>query len=288
MGLVCLVKTVIISGATSGIGFAVAREFASQNWQVIGLGRNDERCRSAQEDLKSQFPNNHIRYFSADLMQLSEVQRISDILTDYLQQNCNGRLDVLINNAGCVRSWYSTTEDGIEQQFALNHLAGYLLTRRLLENLLQAEGQILFAGSRSHRGIDLKWDDIMYKKHYRPLRAYKQSKLCNLLTAYELNKRYSRSNLRAYVIDPGLVRTDIGNKQTGWLVNIIWSLRKQQGKPAQIPARTYTYICLSEKKMDGLYYYGNKTRRYSRHVNADNAVRLYDFSARLCGLPAGD
>ena len=281
-------KTVIITGATSGIGFAAAREFASQNWQVIGLGHNKERCRSAREKLKNQFPNNRICYFSADLMQLSEVRRISSILINYLEQNCHGRLDALINNAGCVRSWYATTEDGIEQQFALNHLGGYLLTRNLLTYLLQANGRILFTGSRSHRGIDIKWDDIMYKKHYRPLRVYKQSKLCNLLTAYELNKRYSQSNLRAYVVDPGLVRTDIGNKQTGWLVNAVWSLRKQHGKPAMIPARTYTYLCLGEEKMDGLYYYGQKKRRYSRYVDADNAARLYNYSARLCGLSEGD
>jgi NAD(P)-dependent dehydrogenase (short-subunit alcohol dehydrogenase family) len=281
-------KTVIITGATSGIGFAAAREFASQNWLVIGLGHDEERCRSACDDLINQFPDNRICYFSADLMQLSEVRRVSGILINYLEQNCHGRLDALINNAGCVRSWYATTEDGFEQQFALNHLGGYLLTRMLLNYLLRANGRILFTGSRSHRGIDIKWNDIMYKKHYRPLRVYKQSKLCNLLTAYELNKRYSQSNLRAFVIDPGLVRTDIGNKQTGWLVNMIWSLRKQHGKPAMIPARTYTFLCLEGKEPDGLYYRGKNKRSYSRYVNAENAARLYNYSARLCGLSEGD
>lgn len=281
-------KTVIISGATSGIGFAVAREFASQNWQVIGLGHDEKRCRSARDSLKHQFPDSLISYFSADLMQMAEVRRVSGLLIDYLEQNCDGRLEALINNAGCVRSWYATTDDGIEQQFALNHLAGYLLTQMLMPHLLQADGRILFTGSRSHKGIDIQWDDIMYKKHYRPLRVYQQSKLCNLLTAYELNKRYSQSNIQAYVVDPGLVRTEIGNKQTGWLVNTVWSLRKRQGKPAQIPARTYTYLCLGKNTMDGLYYHGRKKRRYSRHVTAENAARLHDVSARLCGLSAGD
>lgn len=281
-------KTVIISGATSGIGFAAAQEFASQNWQVIGLGHNQERCKYAREKLKSQFPDSHTFYFSADLMQLAEVRRVSGVLIDFLEHNNQGRLDALVNNAGCVRSWYSTTDDGIEQQFALNHLGGYLLTRMLMPNLQMAGGRILFTGSRSHRGIDIKWDDIMYKKHYRPLCVYKQSKLCNLLTAYEFNERYSQNNIRAYVVDPGLVRTDIGNKQTGWLVNSVWALRKQCGKPAQIPAKTFTYLCLGENKMDGLYYHDRKKRRYSRHVTAANATRLYEYSAFLCGLTEGD
>lgn len=273
-------KTAVITGATSGIGFSVARAMLAAGWQVIGIGSQSASCAAAAEKLEPDIRPNSI-FLAGDLMQQREVSRLADLIINHLEINSSGQLDALINNAGCVRNWYATSEEGYEQQFALNHLAGFLITQRLLPHLIKARGRILFTGSGSHKGPDINWQDIMFKKHYRPLRAYKQSKLCNMLTALELNHRLSSTGVRAYVVDPGLVRTDIGNKKTGGLVSLVWTLRKKYGQQPDQPAKTYVWLCSQTLAPEGLYYHDCQKRTYSRHVNDKNARRLYELSEKL-------
>lgn len=224
-------KTVVITGATSGIGLEVARLLAGQGFNVLGIGRDEARCRQAEASILSENPGARVACFAADLMQQREVVRIASVIRNLLDAQWNGELHALINNAGCVRSRYMTTEDGYEQQFALNHLAGFMLTHMLLPVLLKARGCVILTGSNSHKGIRVHWKDPMFRRWYNPLIAYKQSKLCNILFAKGLNDRYGNTGIRAYVVDPGLVKTDIGNKETGFLVNLVWSLRKRHGVP---------------------------------------------------------
>jgi len=273
-------KTVVITGATSGIGFSVAQAMLAAGWHVIGIGSQPASCAAALEKLGPDSRLNSI-FLAGDLMQQREVSRLADLIVKHLETDCSGQLDALINNAGCVRSWYATSDEGYEQQFALNHLAGFLITQKLLPQLVKARGRILFTGSGSHKGPDINWPDIMFKKHYRPLRAYKQSKLCNMLTALELNHRFSSTGVRAYVVDPGLVRTDIGNKKTGGLVSLVWTLQKKQGQNPDQPAKTYVWLCSQNPAPDGLYYHDCQKRAYSRHVTDANARRLFELSEGL-------
>lgn len=276
-------KTVVITGATSGIGFAVVKALLQHNYRVIGIGRTQDSCEAARIRLAELSLSGAI-FLAGDLLQLRETNRLADEITCYLNETAEGRLDALINNAGGVRSWYATTEDGFEQQFALNHLAGFLLSHKLMPCLQRCNGRILFTGSASHKGIDVNWEDIMFRRHYRPFRVYKQSKLCNLLTAMILNEIYGPSGIRAYVVDPGLVRTDIGNKQTGGLVSLVWSLRKRGGKSPEVPAKTYVYLCNQVEAPDGLYYFDSHKKPCSRYATDENAHRLHALSKHLCGL----
>ena len=187
-------------------------------------------------------PDANVRFVNGDLLQQREVMRIAEEVAAILESECNGKLDALVNNAGCVRSWYTTTEEGYEQQFALNHLAGFLLTYHLLPQLKRAGGRVIFTGSESHKHMRVRWNDVMLFNGYNPLAAYKQSKLCNILFAKGLNERYGAEGIHAYVVDPGLVCTDIGNKNTGSLVNFIWKYRKKHGVSPQVPAKTYGYL----------------------------------------------
>ena len=274
-------KTVIITGATSGIGLAAARALLAAGWRVIGIGSASASCEAALASIDQEH-RDRAMFWPCDLMQQREISRLANKLGTCLDENNKGQLDALINNAGCVRSWYATTEEGYEQQFALNHLAGFHLSIRLLPWLQKSGGRILFTGSGSHKGLDIHWQDIMFKKRYRPLRAYKQSKLCNMLTAYELNRRYSDLGIRAYVVDPGLVKTEIGHKQTGGLVSLAWTLRMLQGQSPEIPAKTYVWLCSQQQAPDGLYYYNCRVRPYSHFVTDESAGRLYILSERLC------
>jgi len=277
-------KTVVITGATSGIGFAVARKLTGKGYSVIGIGHSKINCDIAKTHILAENPDAKITYFVAELMQQREVNRVSEIIEKYISEHCNGELYALINNVGGVRSLYTTTEEGYEQQFALNHLAGFLLTYRLLPFIEKAQGRIIMTGSGSHNGISIHWNDVMLKSGYNPLIAYKQSKLCNILFARGLNDRYSQYGIRAYTVDPGLVNTDIGNKHTGGLVNLIWSLRKKHGVNPDIPANTYVFLCENEAAPSGLYYYLCHEQAYSKQVIEANADRLFDLSEKLCGI----
>ncbi|MEA4833034.1 MAG: SDR family NAD(P)-dependent oxidoreductase [Oscillospiraceae bacterium] len=277
-------NTIIITGATSGIGLEIARILTRQKFMVIGVGHSKENCERAKEIILSENPAANITYFQADLMQQKEILQLSEKIAEYINSNCNGKLYALINNAGCVRSWYTTTDEGYEQQFALNYLAAFLLTNKLFPFLQETNGRVFMTGSGSHKGIKVHWDDIMLRHGYNPLTAYKQSKLCDILFAKGLNDRYALSGIHAYVVDPGLVNTDIGNKKTGGLVNFIWTLRKHHGVPPSVPAETYAFLCAQKEPPDGLYYYLCKEQTYSRQVTSENANRLFALSERLCGI----
>lgn len=281
-------KTVVITGATSGIGYEIARMLARLDCTVIGIGRSEESCGHACERIRSENPGRKIAYFTADLMQQREINRLAEELSAYLTEHCGGALDALINNAGCVRSWYTTTEEGYEQQFALNHLAGFLLTYRLLPFIQKARGKVIMTGSESHKGIRVHWDDVMLAGGYHPLTAYKQSKLCNMLFAKGLNDRLLDRGVRAYVVNPGLVNTDIGNKQTGGLVDLVWRLRKRHGVLPDVPARTYAFLCGAGNEPGGLYYYLCREGKCGRQVTSENADRLFALSERLCGVSFGE
>lgn len=277
-------KTVVITGATSGIGLESAKLLARQGFRVLGVGRDRERCRQALEQVEKASAPGRAEFFTADLLQQREVIRLAGELEGRLRETAEGELFALINNAGCARGWYMTTEDGYEQQFALNVLAGFSLTRRLLPLLEKAHGRVILTGSRSHNGIRVRWDDVMLSRRYNPLTAYKQSKLCCLLFAKGLNDRYAHRGIRAYTVDPGLVRTDIGNKDTGGLVSLVWTMRKRGGASPEIPARTYLYLCQAQPAPEGLNYFRCRERGYSGQVTSENADRLFALGERLCGV----
>lgn len=281
-------KTAVVTGATSGIGFATACALLDAGYRVALVGRTRENCQKAAEALEARSPGAPYAFFHGDLMQQGEVHRVADELLAYLQENAHSALDVLVSNAGGVRAWYATTQEGIEQQFALNHLAGFLLTHRLLGALRRAHGMLLLTSSASHKHCRVRWDDPLYQcRRYSCLGAYKQSKLCNVLFAAGFNRRFGGEGLRAYAVDPGLVSTDIGFKQTGGLVRLVWALRKAQGTPPETAARTYAFLCGAQPRETALYYQDSKPARHDSHADSEaEQTRLFTLSERLCGIPA--
>ena len=277
-------KTAVITGASSGIGLAAAAELAQIGYRIIGIGHDKTRCEAAKAQLLARAPESNVTFLCGDLLHQREVERIAGETQSILQAEHENMLDVLINNAGCVRSWYTTTEEGYEQQFALNHLAAFLLTFRLLPQLKRADGKVIMTGSESHKHMRMHWNDPMLTRGYNPLMAYKQSKLANILFARGLNERYHGDGITAYVVDPGLVCTDIGCKNTGGLVDWIWSKRKKYGVQPEVPAKTYAYLCETKPSPRELYYHLCKPNSYSKQVTRENANRLFALSETLCGI----
>ena len=144
---------------------------------------------------------------------------------------------------------------------------------------------MILTGSASHKHMKIHWQDVMYKRRYSCLMAYKQSKLCNMLFANEFNYRFSQSGVRAYVVDPGLVNTNIGNKQTSGIVDRFWSLRKRHGISPDVAAQTYIFLCNCPATPDGFYYRDCQKYEYSKRADdRQDARRLFELSERLCGI----
>ncbi len=283
-------KTFLITGATSGIGLATAELLGRQGAALIGVGRSAERCRQAEAQLRRANPDARIGCLTADLRLQSEVTRLAGAAADLLAAwGCN-RLDGLLNNAGTFTYWMALTADGIETQWAVNHLAGFLLTHHLLPLLAAApSARVVTVSSDSHYAARLNWNDLQLRRRYNGLATYGNTKLANILFSLELNRRLGNgTRVRAFAADPGLVKTDIGLKGTPGVARWVWKLRRSGGVAPETAARGIAYL-LADPAVDGaqdIYWKDGRPKRPSpRALDADSARRLWEVSTRMCSLP---
>lgn len=288
-------QTMVITGATSGIGRAALRALAQRGAYVIGVGRSVERCHAVEVELLQATPDARLSFVIADLASQDQVRRAAEEIGEILDAQGQG-LDILINNAGTVSSWRQTTEDGYELQFAVNHLAPFLLTHDLMPWLARspaedhAAARVITVSSGSHYGARIHWRDVMFRVGYTTLAAYKQSKLANVLFTAELNRRLgSGAPIRAYAADPGLVNTRIGSKGTGGWVQWFWNLRRRGGVSPEAGAATIVFLAsdpgAAAAATESLYWKACKPKRPSRRARREqDAARLWALSERLCGI----
>lgn len=282
-------KITVITGATAGIGLAAAMGLAGEDHIIIGVGRSQEKVDIARQVILEKHPDADVTYLLTDLSSQEQVRQLAKEVKDLLSDRQLDHLDVLVNNAGAVTSWFTLTEDGYEHQFAVNHLAPFLLTHELMPLLEKSEqARVLTTSSASHRNTRMHWKDVMLGKHYGTLRAYKQSKLANVLFTLELNRRLGHgSTITAYAIDPGLVSTTIGTKGTSGFVNWFWKKRSSKGAPPEIAAETIIYLaCRKEIPYQDAFYWKechpNAPSRYAQ--KEEPAARLWELSETLCGI----
>jgi retinol dehydrogenase 13 len=199
-------KTVVIAGATSGVGLAAAREVARFGGRLALLARSEAKGRAVRAELERDF-GAEVSLFLADFARLADVRRVADELLDAVP-----RIDVLINSAGVHCTRRQETDEGHELVFCVNHLAPFLLTQRLLPKL-RAGGaaRIVQVNSQGHRfgGLDLR-DLAWRRRFYLGLRAYGAAKTAQLLSVWELAERLSGSGVTVVAMHPGEVRTGIG------------------------------------------------------------------------------
>lgn len=197
--------TVVVTGATSGIGLATALELARKGADLILLGRDSGRLEAAVDRVKAAHGPGTVAGMLCDLGRLAEVRA----LAGELLSRCS-RLHALVNNAGQSSFQRRVTADGFEQTFAVNHLAPYLLTRLLLDRLREsAPSRIVNVASEGHRRGDLDFSDLQLEHGYTMMRAYGRSKLCNILFTRELARRLIGSGVTANCLHPGAVTTRI-------------------------------------------------------------------------------
>jgi len=282
-------KVIVVSGATSGIGFSAALELAQKGAVVIGIGRSKERCQDAEKKLKEVSSHDQLKYLLADLSAQRQVRSLATDIGDWVREQGYDRIDVLVNNAAMIMNWYTATEDGYETQFAVNHLAHFLLTHELIPLLKAAPAaRVLTVSSNSHRKMRIHWNDVMLRRRYNTLLAYKQSKLANVLFSAEFNRRFGETTtMRAYAIDPGLVNTDIGLKGTGGIVRWVWERRQKKGKTPEKGAETVVFVS-TDASVDGsmdVYWKECRSTTPSKYaLRQEEATKLWQLSERLCGI----
>jgi len=234
-------KTILITGATSGIGYETALALAKMNAFVIGVGRNLEKNNRCAQTIREESGNPLVEYLLADLSSLADVQKLADTVKDRCQ-----RLDVLINNAGGYFIKRMTTVDGYELTFALNHLAYFHLTNELLDLIKpSAPGRIINVSSGAHMGAKINLSNPNQVHGSFGWEAYAQSKLANVLFTYELVRRLEGSGVTCNCLHPGWVATGFGVNNKGLAGWIIGLSSKLGGKSPQQGAETSIYLASS-------------------------------------------
>lgn len=250
-------KVVVVTGATSGIGFACVNNLVKSGAAVIGVGRNKIRNQKAKNAVQEVYPNAKLDYLLCDFSIQSQVRILAEEIHKLLDKWHFEHVDGLINNAGVYLEKKQMTDDGIEMTFAVNHLGPFLLTQCLISLLSQGKnGKVLSTSSYSHRTTPINLNRISDPFPYIGVLAYKRSKLCNVLFTYELNRRFS--DISAFAIDPGLVNTDIASKGSKGISDWVWRSRRKKGTSPELSARTYLYL-LTQNDIDTSsgYYFKN-------------------------------
>lgn len=282
-------KTYVVTGATSGIGLSTVKALLRSGAFVIGIGRSKELCVDIEKNLRNQYDVSKIHFLIADLSVQSEIKGLADNVQHKLAIYNITAVDGLVNNAGTFTYWFTLTADGIEKQWAVNHLAPFLLTSYLFPALNQSEdARIVTVSSESHRGARINWDDPQLRRYYNGLLAYSNTKLANILFTLELNKRFNTSsNISAFALDPGLVKTDIGMKGTPRLVQRFWKIRRSGGVDPDQPAQAIIYLLTNEsiRKSERIYWKNGQPGKASHAaMDVQTAGRLWSLSEKMCGI----
>jgi NAD(P)-dependent dehydrogenase (short-subunit alcohol dehydrogenase family) len=274
-------RTVLITGATGGIGKATALGLAAMGAHLAITGRDPGRTEAAAREIRAA-GSGQVDVFVADLSAQAEVRRLAD---DVLQRL--PRLDVLVNNVGGYWNTRHVTADGLERTFALNHLAPFLLTHLLLERLTHsAPARVVTVASHAHTMGRIDFDDLQGARFYSGSRAYNQSKLANVLFTYELARRLASTSVTANAVHPGVVNTSFGAKDPGGTQRLLVPLLRPFMKSPARGAATSIHVASAPalEHVSGRYFANSKPKRSSEGSYDEGvAARLW----RVCAEPAG-
>ena len=278
-------KTVLITGATGGIGKAAAIGLASMGARVAITGRDQTRGERAAIEIKAESGNPAVDVFAADMSSQAEVRRMAgEVLAAY------PRLDALVNNVGGFWAHRHVTVDGLEHTFALNHLAPFLLTNLLLERLVtSAPSRVVTVSSGAHTMGKIDFDDLMGDQDYSGQRAYNQSKLANVMFTYELARRLEGTDVTATALHPGMTSTSFSHEDPSRkMAPVVFVVRPFMRSPKR-GADTAVYLA-SSPEVEGVTgrYFVNRKSKESHDSSYDTATtaRLWQVSADLVGIPS--
>jgi NAD(P)-dependent dehydrogenase (short-subunit alcohol dehydrogenase family) len=274
-------KTIVITGATSGIGEVAAIRLAGQGARIVFTARDRDRAEVTLTNLRAANCATEHRYFLADLSLLAEMKRAAGEIAAAAPH-----IDVLINNAGALFNKRTETADGLEKTFALNHMAYFVVSNLLMPHIVDG-GRIVNVSTRAHRNAALNFDDLQSRHGYLGFPVYSKSKLCNILFTRELARRSPRG-VTVNCLHPGFVATRFGD-QSGGVMQRLVSVAKPVGAISpEEGAKAILYLASSPEVsgVTGEYFYKCRVETPSEEAcNNDDAQRLWDASAKIAGLP---
>jgi len=275
-------RTVLVTGATGGIGKATALGLAAMGARVAITGRDLDRTEAAAAEIR-QAGDGHVKAFVADLTSQSQIRTMAVEVQQKLPD-----LDVLVNNVGGYWNTRHVTADGLERTFALNHLAPFLLTNLLLDRLQQsAAARVVTVSSNAQSLGRIDFDDLQGERSYSGARAYNQSKLANVLFTYELARRLQGTSVTANALHPGVVRTAFGAEDPATVQRfLIPFVRPFMKSPTQGAATSIHLASAPDlEHVTGRYFADSKEKRSAEgSYDEAAAARLWQVSADLVHL----
>lgn len=280
-------RVAVVTGANSGLGKEITTRLAEHGALVIMACRNTGKAHDAADDIRREVPHARLELLTLDLADLASISAFADAV-----QSGHDRLDLLVNNAGLLTSDRSTTTDGFETHFGVNHLGPFALTahvRPLVE--LTAGSRVATMSSVLHRLGRIDFDDPMATRRYSAWRAYAQSKLAGALFSNELHRRFvgSGSTSISVAAHPGGGQTNFGNGETRFLNKATTFAASKFGQAPQVAALPMLRA-LTDPAVRGGQFYGPRflaagaavLERPSRRArNTDDAARLWHLSHAL-------
>lgn len=275
-------KTVVVTGATSGIGEVAALELAGKGARIVFIARDRNRGEVTLAKLNATAPGLSHKVHYADLTLLAEMKRVAAEIAA-----SEPRVDVLINNAGAAFAQRQVTADGFELTFALNHLSYFVITAGLRERLLgSAPARIVSTSSAAHRGMNIDLDDLQSAKNYSSIKAYGRSKLENILFTRELARRLQGAGVTANCLHPGFVATRFGHESGGVLQQLLKAVQIFAITPEK-GAETIVYLAASPDVagINGEYFIKNQIAKTSSAArDGAMAAALWRKTAELTGV----
>ena len=287
-------KTIVITGANTGLGYASAALLAPRGPTLVLACRNLDKAATARDSLLADHPAAQLETAELDLARFDAIHAFAKDLSARHEQ-----IDVLLNNAGIMGNPYGLTPEGFELHFGVNHLGPFVLTNLLLPMLHRApDARIVTVSSSVHRSAKIDFTNLQYGrgKGYTPLRAYARSKLANLLFAYELQRRLSakKSPIRSLAAHPGAAQTDLGRQIESDLIFRILRPLLEATVPSPAQGAWSQVRAATDPKATGGAYYGPDgmfrlsgapvhTKSSRASYDASLAARLWDASEHLTG-----
>src|SRR5271157_6654815 len=287
-------KTIVATGATSGIGEAAVLALAAMGARIVFVARDEGRAKSTMRKLQAKARGLEHRVHLADLSSMAETRRVGAAIAA-----SEPRVDVLVNNAGAMFGERRVTPEGLELTFALNHMAYFVLTQALRERLVaSAPARVVSTASDAHQGAQLDFDDLQSVRAYRGsffewlryggpgFKVYGRSKLANILFTRELARRLAGKGVTANCLHPGFVATRFGD-QSGGLISFGIRIAKRFALSPQQGAETLVYLASSPEvaNVTGEYFCKCHPVMPSREAQDDAAAqRLWVETASLAGI----
>ena len=265
-----LESTVLVTGATDGLGRSVALELANRGAKVLLHGRSRERCEAVLEEVRTETDDEGSRCYLADLSSLDAVRGLAEqILSEH------ELLDVLVNNAGLIAREREETEDGLELTFAVNHLAHFLLTNLLVPLLRDsAPARVVNVSSAGQSPVDFR--NVLLERGYDAMRAYRQSKLAQVMFTFELAERLRGTEVTTNALHPATLM------DTKMVLETFGRASSSVREGAEVTVRLA--VSPELEGVTGRYFEGTRKASANRQAyDTETRKRLWDLSEKLCG-----